>query len=87
LAGEYAHYALVSKPGVLPGGVALGWFASWALELPMSMAVWLVLLFPDGRLPSSRWRPVAWLLVLSAVPSSLVYALTPGALVIGERRA
>jgi hypothetical protein len=31
------------------------------------------LLFPDGRLPSPRWRPVAW---LSAIPITVITVLT-----------
>jgi signal transduction histidine kinase len=35
----------------------------WAITLFLPMAL---LLFPDGRLPAPRWRPVAWVVVLSA---------------------
>jgi len=36
------------------------------------------LLFPDGRLPSRRWRPVAWLAVACIVVLSAVFAIQPG---------
>jgi signal transduction histidine kinase len=41
---------------------------------------WLfsLLLFPDGRLPSRRWRPVALALVLSTMLTVLSQTLTPG---------
>src|SRR5215468_7354596 len=39
-----------------PGGA----IASAAGSLALPLAVALVLLFPDGRLPSRRWRPVLW---------------------------
>ena len=39
-----------------------------------------MLLFPDGRLPSPRWRPVAWCAVLSLIGFLAGYVLTPGPL-------
>src|ERR687894_432390 len=59
LAGAYADYALLARPG-LPLGEQAAWASSW-LGFPVIALVALVaLLFPEGRLPSSRWRPVVW---------------------------
>ena len=59
---QYARYAIVTNPGSLPLGAAAGWFAFWTWMPSISLLVtFLLLLFPDGRLLSRRWRPVAWL--------------------------
>jgi hypothetical protein len=39
-----------------------------------------VLLFPTGRLPTRRWRPVGWALVLAAGANTTLKALQPGPL-------
>ena len=60
-AGAWAHYAGVTNPGALPAATTVGWLTSWAWGLGAGLApTFLVLLFPDGRLPSRRWAPVAW---------------------------
>jgi hypothetical protein len=38
------------------------------------------LLFPDGRLPSGAWRPVAWLITLGAAAVMVIIALYPSAI-------
>jgi hypothetical protein len=60
IARQYAIMALVVAPGTLPFGQAMAWFGFW-LEIP-AIAVFILFLplfFPDGHLPSARWRPVA----------------------------
>jgi hypothetical protein len=42
---------------------------------------YLLLLFPDGRPPSRRWRPVAWGVALGAAGGVVGYALKAGPLV------
>jgi hypothetical protein len=75
---EYGVYALRTAPGTVPGGA----LAIWAAQLVWPPGIGLLLtfvplLFPTGRLPSRRWRPVAW---LSALPIALIPSLTAPAL-------
>jgi hypothetical protein len=61
LAGGYAEYRLAG--GSAPGSLAetAAWFSSWSWSILVYVPTsYLLLLFPDGRLPSPRWRPVAW---------------------------
>jgi hypothetical protein len=65
---EYATYTLIVKPGSLPLGAEASWLAQWIWAPGLGLIlVFLPLLFPDGRPPSRRWRPVAWLGGLSIV--------------------
>ncbi|HKS69302.1 MAG TPA: hypothetical protein VJQ45_02710 [Ktedonobacterales bacterium] len=59
---EYGVYALITTHRPLPGAVLAGVFGAWGRGLGWFPLVTLLpLLFPDGRLPSRRWWPVAWL--------------------------
>ena|SRR5215211_168433 len=82
LSAEYATYALVARPGSLPAGEALAWLASWVWIPYVGCIVLSLLLFPNGRLPSSRWRWLAWLSVLVTIAGAAWAALSPG--VIGS---
>jgi hypothetical protein len=51
----------------------MSWLAFFTWVPGLSLAITFVpLLFPDGRLPSRRWRPLAW---LSAVPLAIFVVL------------
>ena len=58
---EYSHYVSYTRPGLLLGGVFSMWVANWVWAPGFSLLlVFSFLLFPDGHLPSRRWRPVMW---------------------------
>ena len=79
LDGQYIAYALATIGVVpLPAAVALN---QWAWVPPVGLlSVYLILFFPDGRLPSRRWRPLAWFSGAVMVLVSLALALAPGPL-------
>jgi hypothetical protein len=78
LCAEYAIYALLSQPDSLPGGRAAAWVASWCGLPANALLVFVGLLFPDGRLPSRRWLPFAWLNVVVAVVGTVAVAFLAG---------
>jgi hypothetical protein len=78
LCAEYAIYALLSQPDSLPGGRAAAWVASWCGLPANALLVFVGLLFPDGRLPSRRWLPFAWLNVVVAAVGTVAVAFLAG---------
>jgi hypothetical protein len=61
----------VADDGAVTLPLMLAWAGSWAWGLGVGLAVVVLLLFPDGRLPSRRWKPVLWLVVALMVASVL----------------
>jgi signal transduction histidine kinase len=59
---SYGIRALISAPGSLPGGHLAMWLYWMFGFLPWTILGTALFLFPDGRLPGPRWRPVAWFL-------------------------
>jgi hypothetical protein len=76
----YGVYGL-ARPGSVPFPVVIYALAQW-LWVPTVglLAIYLPLLFPDGRLPSRRWRPLAWLSGAVIVLASVTQGLIPGPL-------
>jgi hypothetical protein len=64
---QYALYGLGTAPGSLPAARTAGWAAGVTAAVTVLLLGFLILLFPDGRLPSRRWRPVLWALVVVTV--------------------
>jgi len=80
LAGGYAEYWLVSDRGSRSLGETAAWFGSWVWTVQLVALTFLLLLFPDGRLPSPRWRPVAWCAGLGQGGLVVGYAFDAGPL-------
>jgi MFS family permease len=82
-AAFYATHALVASPGSLPGGRVMGWLGTWvSAPALLLISLFCFLLFPDGRLPSASWRPVAWLDGLLLGVTTLGLTVRPGPLVV-----
>jgi len=74
---SYALHALHVDPGSLPAGRGFAWLSNWIWAIPIALLPFLFLLFPTGRLPAIRWRPVAWFcgaVLVLLVASGLVLA-------------
>jgi hypothetical protein len=78
LCGEYATYALLARPHTLPAGETAAWIRSWIWIVSGALGVFLIMLFPDGKLASRRWRYLAWLNVFVAALGSIVVAFSAG---------
>ena len=81
ISAEYAIYALLARPDALPAGIALAWLASWVWILFIGCTALSLLLFPNGRLPSKRWRWLVWLIVLLTIAGAVWQAFSPGVIV------
>jgi hypothetical protein len=87
LSEAYGEYGL-ARPGSVPFPVtvhALLYAWLWVPAVGL-MGVYLILLFPDGRLPSKRWRPLVWFSGALIVFESAAIFLTPGPLELGGIR-
>ena len=78
-ATAYADYALL-KNFSFPWGEVAAWFSTWIGFAFPALLVFVMLLFPDGRLMSRRWRIVVWATVLGAAIGVMGVALMPGML-------
>ena len=77
--GEYAAYALLAHPEPLLGGKVMLWLGLWAWILFFGLIEFLLFLFPNGRLPSKRWRPLAWFSAALTLMAAVLMAISPDA--------
>jgi hypothetical protein len=75
---SYVAYALVGEPGSLPAPRTISnvLLEGWGLMIIISP--FLLLLFPTGRLPSRRWRPVVWAVVVAGAVLLILGPFMPG---------
>jgi hypothetical protein len=72
----------VARSGSVPYPVAIGTIGNQWLWVPTIglLGIYLILLFPDGKLPSRRWRPLALFSAVMIVLLSVAEGLAPGPL-------
>ena len=75
---EYSIYSVFAGRAPLPGAPWMGWLNVW-IWVPgvTTLAAIVPLYFPDGRLPSPRWRPVVWLGVAAMVFTTFSAMIDP----------
>jgi hypothetical protein len=75
LAEAWGHYATDED---LPGGPAGEWVILWSWIVDFAVLTVVFFLFPDGRMPSPRWRPWLWVLAAGTALALPGQALSPG---------
>jgi len=83
-ADDYILRANVTVPGSLPAVVYAEWVDRWIGSAALALLPLLFLLFPTGRIPSTRWRWVFRAWAASACLWVAGFMLTPGPLDVGN---
>ncbi len=73
---QYVSYSQQMHPGSLPGAGIAAHLSN--MNPGVAFAIFVPLLFPDGRLPSRRWRPVVWFLVAGIGVNLVGVPIEPG---------
>jgi hypothetical protein len=78
---DYYGFYGAATPGSVPFPVVAAGISDWIWVPAIGLlGTYVLLLFPDGRLPSRRWRPLAWLSGAVILLLSLGIMLAPGRL-------
>jgi len=71
----------LARTGTVTSSVTLDALTQWIWVPPVGLlGIYLILLFPDGRLPSRRWRPFAWFAGAVIILTSVAVTTSPGPL-------
>ena len=76
-ASAYAAVAVNSGPDGLPGLAMAAWLGGLAFTVVSILFPFLFLLFPNGRLPSPRWRLLAWGIIVVGALTLIGAAFSP----------
>jgi hypothetical protein len=76
----YGWASFSFEVSALPAPTYAAWFATWASVLAPGFIAFCLLLFPDGRLVSPRWRLAAWVSLGLLAIIVARFALVPGPL-------
>ena len=79
-AESYWRYALLVRPGELPGGMLMLLVHTRPYTVGTIFELLLILLFPSGRPLSRRWWLACWLAILGALTILTALVLMPGPL-------
>jgi signal transduction histidine kinase len=84
-AQQYAIHAFFVAPGTLPGGLVAAWLGTWVfIPIVSLLVIFLPLLFPNGKLPSPRWRMFAWVIAVVAIVALVIDAIPPPSLAVND---
>ncbi|HEX7265997.1 MAG TPA: sensor histidine kinase, partial [Streptosporangiaceae bacterium] len=81
---QYGLRGLATAPGSLPAVRQVAALGASTTLLAAAPLIILVLLFPDGHLPSRRWRPVLWAAVAATVVAGFGQLLQRGLAISGS---
>ena len=81
---QYGLRGLATAPGSLPAVRQITAVGSGTQNLAVASLIVIVLLFPDGRPPSRRWRPVLWAAVATVIVAAFAQVLQHGTVVQGS---
>lgn len=77
----YIQYGLSTTPPSLPRPDVVIALGSWLWVPGVGLiGTFLILLFPNGHLPSPRWKPLAWISATTLVLVSVLITVAPGKL-------
>jgi signal transduction histidine kinase len=81
---QYGLRGLATAPGSLPAVRQITALGAGTQQLAIAPLIIVVLLFPDGRPPSRRWRPVLWAAVAATIVAGFAQLLQRGTTVTGS---